>query len=127
MSGAYNGSDRTLAPAAEAMKWDELLERLAKHGHDPEELDFMESYGAIVRNVYPKLRGRRPRCMFGLARIRPGIRFEVYIFASEYDAEDFSASVGGPGWHQVQNLVFHTSAEHVRRLEEIIDQVIRKA
>jgi hypothetical protein len=109
------------------MKWDELLERLAKNGHHPEELDFMESYGAVVRNIYPELSGRRPRCMFGLAEIREGIRFETYIFASAYDAEDFFASIGGPGWHQVQNLVFHTRAEHVRLLVEIIDQVIRKA
>jgi hypothetical protein len=109
------------------MRWDEVLERLKVTGHDPEELDFMENYGPIVRKQYPALTGRHVRCIFGAARVRrgtgagDGVRFESYLFASDDDAEEFRQLVGEEtSWGRVRNMVIHTAPDDLTLVEGVL-------
>ena len=106
------------------MTWDDLLERLRQNGHAPEELDFMENYGPIVRDEYPALKGRHVRCILGVARVE-SVRFETYLFPSRDDADDFHEQVNSsPGWYRVQNMVVRTEGDSLKRLKTLLNEAL---
>jgi hypothetical protein len=107
------------------MRWDEILERLDRNGHSPEELDFMDNYGPIVREEHPALRGRHLRCVLGVARIENRIRFEAYLFSSSDYAEEFLVLVNtSPGWSRVHNLVVHAEPANLGQVESVLREAV---
>lgn len=107
------------------MTWDDLLARLARAGHAPEELDFMDNYGAIASTKYPQLAGRHLRCLFGTIRIDETIRADAYVFPSPGDAQDFRLLMDPePGWHREANIVFRCDPADIDALRKALDDAV---
>lgn len=125
MQGTDDRSGCAFGDGGRLVRWDDLLDGLRRGGYEPEELDFMDNYGPIVRQEHRKLEGRRVRCMLGVARIQNGIRFETYLFSSPDEAEEFHGLAGtSPGWFRVQNVVVKTEPDSTERLAEVLGQAI---
>jgi len=106
------------------MIWDELIDHLRDSGHEPEELDFMESYGPFVSRIFPQLAGRHIRCVFGRLRIEGTISFDVYLFPSGGEAEEFCLLVGtGAAWIHAGNLVCHMKPADSEYLIHVVREI----
>jgi hypothetical protein len=88
--------------------WDDVLLRMRQNGIEVVEEVFMDNYGPIAAGKFPQLGDRYFRCMFALARAE-NIRFEMYVFPSATEAEDFHSLVRNrnSAWLRRNNLVFH--------------------
>ena len=109
------------------MTWDDLLDRLRRTGHRPRELDFMADYGPIALRRHPGLEGRRFRCLFGSAKVDGDLDFDAYLFPSAGDAKEFHRLAGAEdGWHQAGNIVFRTDPRSLKRLLEILLEIVEE-
>jgi hypothetical protein len=104
------------------MTWEGLLQALEESGHAPEELDYMENYGAVAVVRHEALGGRRPRCLFGTLRVDGDLSFDVYLFPSAEEAREF-AELMEAGTIRIGNLAATVEADNRERLQGILDSL----
>jgi hypothetical protein len=104
------------------MTWEGLFQALDASGHVPEELDYMENYGAIAAARHEALGGRHVRCLFGTLRIDGDLAFDVYLFPSPEEAREFTELVEA-GTIRIGNLAARVGASQRERLRGILESL----
>jgi hypothetical protein len=104
------------------MTWEGLVDALRASGHAPEELDYMENYGAVAAGRHAALRGRHLRCVFGTLRIDGSLQFDVYVFPSADEAGEFSEIIGRTTIRR-RNVVAEARPEDLDRVVTALEQL----